>query len=145
MSLSPIDLPSLVTHRIFSFFDYKSLKTARQVCKTWHLFLEQSRSHLKKFIKIEPPDLNNRVPRNSWDRKLVEENLSQWNALAVHVVEEGTIADIICLINMIEMNATLGGRRHSRGTLCYLDLKTACFAPWKMGIGKVWKYYFFFV
>ena len=101
MSLSPVDLPSLVTHQIFSFFDYKSLKTARQVCKTWHLFLEQNRSHLKKFIEIEPPDLNSRVPKNAWDRKFVEENLYQWNALAVHVLEEGTIADIICLINMI--------------------------------------------
>ena len=59
-------------------------------------------------------------------------------ALAVHVVEEGTIADIICLINMLNVNETKGRRSHSRGTLCYLDLKTACFAPWKMGIGKVW-------
>ena len=144
MSLSPIDLPSLVTHRIFSFFDYKSLKTARQVCKTWHLFLEQNRSLVKRFIEIESPDdLNSRVPKNAWDRKFVEENLYQWNALAVHVLEEGTIADIICLINMINMNETSGRFCHSRGNLWYLDLKTACFAPWKMGIGKVWKYYFF--
>ena len=142
MSLSLLDLPSLVTHRIFSFFDYKSLKTVRQVCKTWHLFLEQNRSLLKRFIKIEAPtlSLNSRSgDPKAWDRKLIEENLCQWNALAVHVVEEGTIADIICLINMLNVNETKGSRSHSRGTLCYLDLKTACFAPWKMGIGKVWK------
>ena len=94
---------------------------------------------MKKFIEIEPPDLNSRVPKNAWDRKFVEENLYRWNTLAVQVVEEGTIADIICLINMINMNETSGRFCHSRGSLCYLDLKTACFAPWKMGIGKVRK------
>ena len=142
MSLSLLDLPSLVTHRIFSFFDYKSLKNVRQVCKTWHLFLEQNRSLLKRFIKIETPTLSLNARSGDpavWDRKFIEENLNQWNALGVDVVEEGTIADIICLINMLGINETKGRRSHSRGTLCYLDIKTACFAPWKMGIGKVWK------
>ena len=137
-----MDIPSLVTHRIFSFFDYKSLKTARQVCKTWHLFLEQNRSLVKRFVKIESQTLPRYDPMHgyhAWEKKLIEKNLSQWNALAVQVVEEGTIADIICLINMLNVNETKGRRGHSRGTLNYLDLKTAYFAPWKMGIGKVWK------
>ena len=130
-----MDLPSLVTHRIFSFFDYKALKTVRQVCKTWHLFLEQNRSFLKRFIKIifDSAILYSREfhgyggpggPKRTWDRSGTEEIMHQWNALAVHVVEEGTIADIICLINMLNVNETKGRRGHSRGTLNYLDLKT---------------------
>ena len=64
----------------------------------------------------------------------MESNLQEWNALALQVEEEGTIGDIVCLINMLNMNETKG-----RNDLCFLKLKTACLAPWKMGIGKVWK------
>ena len=133
MSLSPMDLPE-IRIRIFSFFDYKSLKTARQVCKTWHLFVEQNRSLVKRFIEIESPTLNSNDPKKIWDRKFMESTLHEWNALALRVEEEGTIGDIICLINMLKMNETKG-----RNDLCFLKLKTACLAPWKMGIGKVWK------
>ena len=82
MNFSLLDLPSLVTHHLFYFLDYESLKAVRQVCKTWHLFLEQNDSLFKKFVKIESATLKSNDPRKVWDRKYLEETLQRWKSLA---------------------------------------------------------------
>ena len=90
MSVQPLKLPPEVDLHIFSLLDYKSLKAVRQVCKTWQLFLEE-RSLWKDFVKIE--ELSN---------KEINRNILNWKNFANRVLREGTIADIICFIDMLK-------------------------------------------
>ena len=114
MSVSPLKLPPEMTLHIFSLLDYKSLKAVRQVCKTWQLFLEE-RSLWKNFAKIE--ELSN---------KEINRNILNWKNFANRVLREGTIADIICFINMKKTSYNVWN----------MSIKLAGFAPWKMGVGK---------
>merc|ERR1712142_545450 len=110
MSLSPLELPKLVTchilklppeltRKIFLSLDFNSLKAVRQVCKTWQLFSEE-RSLWKKFIDIDLNALNKWWVDGGYARAGIEK-IQLWKNLSSKVENEGTIGDILYLVNFV--------------------------------------------
>merc|ERR1712200_153082 len=121
MSVSPLKLPPEVTLQILSFLDYNSLKTMRQVCRTWKFFLEE-RSLWKNFAEIGN-DYHN--------FEEINRNILNWKDFADRVLNEGTIADIICFINMIKTYKETRETYPSCYPLELVSIKSAAFSPGK--------------